>query len=492
MSPFSGKKIILPLLGLLILACTLLAGFWTSRTHILIPDELSMVAPGIERIFHQEPTPSKYPPAAPAFFELWLRAADHLLDLASRGPEFAFLVARVGNLLLYSVNLLLFFLVARPYLGGRAAILAVGLFALNPVVFYSAVHVKTEGLLLASICLCFLASGRISREPERVSWHALAGASCALAAATKYNGVLPVAYLAAVLVSSSNKSGTRPPGQGKALLRGALVFLVSFLGCLVVLWPDFLHGGEQLGQWAKDLYFLPGPSWFTAMEGTWVFPYGRFSYPLLFTIPFFMGPLVYLSALAGLFTRSLPRDAAWIWGLFSALYLLVAFLVTRLQYPPAYLPVAPFLTLLAVSFWKKLARSPKKIPKATGWFLAGAAILLALVQYPTMRNISNSVVDATHKARQYVEQHGEDNAGLILLMNSSLSLSQGLTPLRLEEGVLNRKPDYILVLDSYLRNFSKQLNPDYQRQAGLWDKLIQGEAGYEVLWTYPVRYPLQW
>ncbi len=492
MTPFSRKiPSLLPFLALIVF-CTLLAGYWASRTRILIPDELSMVSPGVAHIFGQDPGPSKYPPAAPAYFEAWLRAANLFKGLEQGGPDFAFRVARVANLLLYAANLFLFFLAARLYLKSWALFLACGMFALNPVVFYSAVHVKTEGLLLGSILLCLMASARVSEHPARLFWHALAGAACALGAAAKYNGVLPAAYAAALLVSSPGNGHGPAPGRKRSLILGATLFLGFFLGGLTVMWPGFLHAGEQLGQYAKDLYFLPGPSMFTAMEGTGVFPYGRFSYPLLITIPFFMGPLVYLSAWAGIFTRALPGHVAWIWGLFSGLYLLVAFVVTRLQYPPAFLPVAPFLTLSAVALWQKLAGSRSKGARWAGRLLAGAALLVAVHQYPAMRNISNGVVEGMERARQYTEQHGGKNAELIMLLNSSLTKSQGLSSPRLREGILNRRPDFLLVLDSYLGNFSKQQDPEYRRQAGLWEELITGDAGYEVAWTLPIRYPLQW
>ncbi len=115
----------------------------------------------------------------------------------------------------------------------------------------------------------------------------------------------------------------------------------------------------------------------------------------------------------------------------------------------------------------------------------------SFMQYDGIVSIHDNTMRIFQKARQSVifeNQHGAQSLHLVL---SSTTEGLGIDPCNVDRGVEALSPNYILALNSYLLNFCKYKNNDnYERQCDYFQRLMSGDAGYEVIWKSSIEIPL--
>ncbi|MBW1990310.1 MAG: glycosyltransferase family 39 protein [Deltaproteobacteria bacterium] len=223
------------LAGVLFLAAR--CGYGAFTTNIYIPDETDIIQPALGG----SPYPlSKYPP-----FPFMVYGA--VLGLFP--DAYPLLVARALNFGLLLVNLGLFFLLCRRFLDKKWSLFALFAFLGMPVVYYSGIIVKTEGLLLLELLVLMLCLERIHRLGDKPWVHACCGVVCALAVTTKYMVFLPMLYAGFTLHAYRHASQLKNKAVNWAY------FCLGFLPVLFMTWPNFQN---YLINWrdytASDLY----------------------------------------------------------------------------------------------------------------------------------------------------------------------------------------------------------------------------------------------
>ncbi len=468
--------------GLVLLAVALAAKF-SVNAFPLIPDEpLLILGPGAMK---GAPYPAGVYPGFPRLFYsffVWLSK-----PLLPEAPFVPFVVGRAVNLALYGGAIALFFLTARQYLSRRWSFLAAFLFAFTPVVFFSGVFVKTESLLIVEILLSFYAAGRIVGEPGKLRWHALAGLALGLSVATKFNPFPLLSYAGALMAVDE-------PRRFLKERRPLLVFALAASAALALSWPGVFHLSDyDPRRFRSDDYFLAAPSAFRSVTEGFAFPYGRVSYAFLFILPLAAGLANYAAAALGLLCRALPRRALIVTGLFSAGYLVFALSFTAWRPAWLFTPLAPFLALAAVFFWKRLWEGwlgrPGRVLAIVGIPLA---IFLSSYQYTAVAAAVDGTVKGEIAALRRVRAAGKGVGDVLVLTNAALALQQGISPVDPAGGVLKKRPAYILILDSYAENFCKyRKSPGYSAQCEFFRRLLSGRAGYREEWSRPVDFPMK-
>lgn len=435
--------------------------------------------------FHQ------YPAFISFFYGFFLKLASLFLPVEGMS---AYRVCRLVNIVLYLANAALFYRILLPRLGRRAAFFAMVFLAYSPVGIFSGMVVKTETLNIFIVLFCIRECLKIAGGGVGLLQHLLAGFFAGLLVAVKYNPCLLPVYLASLVLARLNGAG-KEEGAFRLLARslrepGLLYFSLAFV--LVAAFSFSIgHGvtARDLAFFQSSDYFAPYPTMMRSAPGFSLF-HSRFGYPLLIILPFSLGLVSYLGGWLGLASRAAPRDAAVLFGVFTLFYFLATVSVTLAVMPWNYALMAPFFALCAAAFIKKLGEGAGRRGRArAGRALAGICLALVFYQALSFPIIGYGFVKNIVSVLRIA---GSQDKGVMLTSTESTLRREGIPPARIREVVLNRRPEYLFVLDSYLYNFCLYPeDPAYRTQCGFMDELLSGETGYRMVWTNSIWYPFK-
>jgi hypothetical protein len=471
------------LLTLFVAAAASFLSYVYSTRMPYFTDDFDMVLPALNHMKGAAYPLLKYPTFPFIFYEFIFRIFSKLL-ISDTDYLYA---GRLITVVLFGINIMLFYCVARIYLKRAWAFLAVLLFLFAPVIFYSGTVVKTEPLLLTELLICIICVEMISRKPGKTVWHIIAAVSCGLAITTKYNLMPLTTYLFAIMYSAfyENKSGMKAAMAGVVRNKNTWIFTAVFIAIILLTWTTIWDIGTFLQITSSDLYGLPYPTFFRSVDEFFSFPYGRYSYSLSTIIPFGMGIFNFVLALLAMIFRLIPRKLLVIWGGSSLLYLIFVQSITLARPPYLFTPMMPFLIICSVLFIRYFFSAGKKyFLKIAGSVLIITALIVSVIQFPALYNAVRGMVEAFRFA-------GSIGKSIVVLIHSEYTSIQGID-LTDFEGSINRiKPEYILTLDSYFYNFKKYDRPEYNKQFYYYEMLTRGQIGYGIEWQRPVNIPLK-
>ncbi|MBI5843987.1 MAG: glycosyltransferase family 39 protein [Deltaproteobacteria bacterium] len=477
------------LLGLIALALYLAFRF-TINALPLQPDEADVIFGPEWSVSRGLPSSAGIYPGFPHLFFSFFSSI--FTPFLPKDPIIApWVVSRAINLALYGLNIAIFFLASRNFLSRPWAFLAALVFALSPGVFFSAIFVKTESLLLLGICASLFFGGRLADDPQQIRWHALLGVCAGLTVAVKFNP-FPVLVWAAALWLARDRIDFRRS------LSATGIFILAALASTALMWPGIFDLSAYSAQRFKiDIYFENAPSAFRGVDELFAFPYGRFSYGLCLILPFAAGPLNYLAALVGLMFSAAPKRVLALWGIASACYLLAALWVTLIRPAWLFTPAIPVISIGCVFFWKRIWEGFGKTGMVAAFVGMALVVAVSFYQYPAAAMGINETIKA--QAEGLAEAFRLSGQGrplgrddVLLLTNSGLAVHQRYAAQSPSKTVMERRPQYILVLDSYLKNFCKyRKNPGYAVQCAFFGRLMEGREGYSPVWTRRIDFPLR-
>ena len=268
-------------------------------------------------------------------FRLAGHASTSMADLA--GLVAAGRLAAVGASL---VSLVLIWAVARQVHGQRAALMAVGLYAVSPLAARLSPTLLTDPWLVLWMLLGLWA-GLTGR-----SW--LTGLACGLAYATKQQAVLLIPLILAVYLFSTRLHKSQgdslpvPSNHSRSIWRLAGGFLLVFT---IVLWWDSLRWQWMPSFWQSGATAYGGLAWARWSElperlGQWAELVGYlFGWPLL-------ALLVVCSGIGLRLSRRGTGAFDWLLGAFVVAYLAVHLVTTMAVWDRYALPLVPLLALL--------------------------------------------------------------------------------------------------------------------------------------------------
>ena len=159
-----------------------------------------------------------FPPAYPYFL-----AAIDLLDGHRSGLKAATGPARVSQAILGTITVALIGLIALEAFGGEAALVALVLAALYPVLIETSAVLLAENLLIALLLAAVYCGLRVRRAARPYRWIALAGVFTGLAALTHQNALVLLPPLAIASWSSARTRASRAKALAILALTTALM-----------------------------------------------------------------------------------------------------------------------------------------------------------------------------------------------------------------------------------------------------------------------------
>lgn len=484
----SGKRATAALLLGIILLAAFLAFRFAVNAPPLHPDESDIIfGPGFRAAGGLPSSAGVYPGFPHMFYSFWVRAFSPLLP--NEPVIAAWVISRAVNIVLYGINIAIFFLAARCFLGRLTSLFAALVFALSPGVFFSGVYVKTEGLLLFAICLSLWGGARLSKEPGNAFLHALLGCLAGLGVAVKFNPFPALIYAGALWAGRDGFDFLR--------VRAKIgLFALAFLASVSLMWPGIFDLSRySVLRFKAAIYFADAPSAFRSVDELFAFPFGRYSYGLCLVLPFSAGPLNCLAALAGLALKSVPKRMLVIWGIFFACYLLFIMTVTLIRPAWMFTPIIPVVAAASGLFVDKLRRGFGTAGKAAAAGAALALVLVSFYQYPAaamgVDGTVKALFDGTREARRLLgPDRGRLRDNMLVLTNSGLAVQQHYQARRPSAAIIEKHPEFILLLDSYAINFCKyRKNPLFASQCAFFKRLVAGGGGYRVVWSREVDFP---
>lgn len=476
------------LFGLSATACALCVSYWWNRPMYL-PDESDIVGLAYLHIKGNPYPIYKYPNFPYFFYEFFFRI--WILVAEPTDTEYPITVARFVNTAIYTVNIVLFYITARYYLDRRWSLFASILFAFSPVVFLSGVFVKTESLLLAELFVVLISVHELLIKPELKRWHVIAAVACGLGVSTKYNIALVSIYLSGlVIVYVFNREG-RLLNRLISLFRSSngWIFIGVFVVTVLISWPDIWRYPPPSDVLKDDLYFCSLPTYWRCVDEPFAFPYGRYSYTFLHSIPFAVGIFNYAFFWLALVFRAIPARVLGLWGVFTAVFLIVPIHATLTRTPWTFTCCVPLFSIAGALFFNSLLNKWKgPAAKVVVYTFACFAILVSATQYTTFVDWYYARL-LIPKAANDSKENSTDRVYAFLHCLSPRTYSvNGDFAKSVEQG----KPKYILVLDAYLYNICKyKENPVYNLQCEYLKKLISEKEGYKILWTKSIDIPFK-
>jgi hypothetical protein len=442
-------------------------------------DEYDIVHPATAYISGHVHAHVKYPSFSFYFYGLLFKLFGTLPS-----HEQSLRLARIVNYFIFLGNVFLLHSFLKRHFRRLWALVGAILFATLPGVMFSAMYVKTEGLLLLQLLFVLRVLCTLSDHPESLRWHVLAAIGAALSVSTKLSPLPFLLYLANAIYIRFH--GARI--TSRALLAFGGIFLVSVLAT----WRNLWIFDDVLAYWKKDAYFLPGAGpWNAVTEGLLAgFPYGRYSSFLTVTMPMGLG-LVGLFFLCSLLVRSIPRPIFWVLGGANLLSLVVALNVTRLRLPHGFTPYMTFFLVGGLSFLAWLgSRKPadsRILNHRLAWILVAASLAQTgwqLLECPaSLAGIANA-----RKTIQFAKP--SDISGLFaylypadLARATARHLSGKIRdPDSLREFLSLANPKQLYVYSSYIDNMCKYTkNPTYRDNCEFfYNELLPGKAAYRL------------
>ena len=397
--------------------------------------------------------------------------------------EHSLTVARIFNYLLFVGNIFLLHSFLKSHFSRLWSLVGATMFTTLPSVIFSALYVKTEGLLLFQllamlrilVCLCC--------RPNALRWHALAAIGAALAVSTKLSPLPFIIYCTNAIYLRFN--GTR------ISLRALLTFVVVFLACVLATWRNLWIFDQVLAYMKKDSYFLPGAgAWNAVTEGLLSdFPYGRYSSFVAVTMPIALG-LIGVFFVCSLVVRSIPSAIFWVFGGGNLLSLLIALTVTRLRLPHGFTPHIVFFFVAGLSFLSWLGlRKPadsRLLNDRLAWVLVAASLSQTgwqMLKLPAFLSAVSRVWETIHARK------ARDNSGLFpylrrldLAKANELRRLGAKDPESLREFVSLFNPRQLYIYSSYIDNMCKYvMHPTYRDNCNFFYRdLLPGKTTYRL------------
>ena len=280
-----------------------------------------------------------------AVFAVW--SFLHGEPIAAGGPAFyaqlptLVMLGRGLSVAFSAAAIVVLYLLARPLVGARAALLGAAVFALAPGQVLEAHRNNPDTpLILATLIAVHLA---------------------AVADASRRRGLLLGAYLAAGIAGGFKYTGpaaasvpawftlTWSPGETwrrrlRWLAAGSALTVVGFVLVCLPLFLDLPQWGHTVWSIVKWSYVLGMPGVDLESPG-WI--YTRYVYPLLVSLPFMMGWAAHLAGLVGLvlLARRAGRARSTVLAFVVPYFLIMGGATSVIA--RYYLPLAPFLGLAA-------------------------------------------------------------------------------------------------------------------------------------------------
>jgi len=324
---------------------------------------------------------AQYPPFPYLFYGFFLFLAHGI-------STHILLVGRVVNLCLLLLNLFLFFRVSLPHTGRNWALFSVFLFASTPLVVFSGVFVKTEGMILSEVLALMLCLGLLNEEKAKTWATIFSGVLCAVGITTKYSLMLPIMYILLTGYLYVVKK------REKRIFFRYSLFVAAFIITFILIWPNFV---DQIYNWHSanynDDYFARGPSVLRAVDEPWAFPYGKYSYALCLIIPFSLGPLVFILSLLSLRGRKTPPLVPAVAYVSFFLGFMIVANVTLVRYFWVFTLLAPPAVLLSVIKLRALFNSNSIWNRRIAAFLIAIMVSVQGVSTPAPRSRSHRWVD---------------------------------------------------------------------------------------------------
>ncbi|MBU2488744.1 MAG: hypothetical protein KKA60_05075 [Proteobacteria bacterium] len=463
-------------LSLLVLFSAKLAVGYIRSLPLLLPDEGDILIPAF---FHLEKGIGypfqKYPPFPFMLYETMLWVFSWFLPLKTSN---LFLAGRLINLGLCSANILLLFVAARDWMEDRWALLAAFFFAFCPLTLLSYAFVKTESLLVAEILVALWAGFRVMKNPESAIYNGVCALAAATAAATNFNPMPAVIWLAfaSMGLSQSGMRLRRIP-WGLAVGPGTRWFAPL---CFLFLFFLFLPAWEalkdfSLEEFRQDCHALSAPTLFRATESFLAFPYGRIAFPFTFLLPFALGPLHYLLTLAALGLRAVPPKWAASWMIACAVYLALHIAVIV---PLGFSFLIPFVPVASVA--------PVFLLKRTRKILGRGVFVLVLLLMGLSLYQSPALIGMVGNLQMNLKKIPEDCKRLVSHCDTA---NQGWDPNAPSEDILTDLPTHLFYSDSYGSSFCKAGN---DKECRFFRNLTGPDSPYTVQWVSRTQYPWKW
>jgi hypothetical protein len=469
-------------------AVAVLAAAWFAVLfHFALPlqafrDEMDVIVPAAGYIGGAITEAVKYPSFSFYFYGSILKLTGALSNMTA-----AVIVSRLANYLVFILNVFLFHAYLRRFFGKGWALAGTVLFTSLPVVVFSAVYVKTEGLVLAELLAALLVAERLDAAPTRRRWYALAGLFAALGISTKLSP-LPLFVFAAAVAELRRRGVRVTPREWKA-------FGAVFTAALLATWTNLWIFDRVVALWRNDVYFFPGAGPFNAVtEGLIAgFPYGRFSSFVTATMPMALGVtgLFFAGALAA---RTIPSRMLRVFGAASLAALAIALATTRMRLPHGFTPNLIFFLAAGVSFLAWLgAREPGTHPVLNAT-LAKLLVALALAQTVWQATGLPAFADGIAQVASTVQEKykGPFSTKFFLYWwpnqfdRTAASVPRPFAQMKdvesLREYVNQGSPDELYIFQSYIDNACKYaINPTYRDNCDyFYQELLGGTTPYYV------------
>ena len=441
-------------------------------------DEYDIVNPARDYLAGQVHEYVKYPSFSFYFFGIFFKLFGTFQNIQD-----SLHVARIVNYFLFIANILLLHAFLRSHFARLWALVGTILFTTLPWIIFSAMYVKTEGLLLCQLLFVLVVLGKLSDHPNSLRWHALAAIGAALSISTKLSPLPFILYVSNAIYLRFH--GTRI--TTRAILTYAAVLEITVLAT----WRNLWIFDKVVASWKRDIYFLSGAGPWNALSESELsgFPYGRFSSFLTVTMPMALG-LVGLIFLCSLFARSIPRKILWAFGGGNLVSLIIALSTTRLRLPHGFTPHIVFFLVAGISFLAWLgSRKPAGNPifnSRLAWVLVAACLAQTgwqVVELP-------SLMSAMSHAKQIIRSRPLDKSERLICMYpieagkaSIRHLSDKMRdPKSLRELISIRNPKELYVYSSYIDNMCKySTQPTYRENCDFFYKeLLPGKTAYRV------------
>lgn len=463
-----------------------LAGVWLAILFTyasqLAPfgDELEIILPSANYIAGQILTHVKYPSFPFYFYGFVFKITGNLYSLPG-----AIAAARAANYLLFAANLFLLHTFLRAFFPRIWALMGTLLFTTLPVVAFSAVYVKTEGLLIFQLLVTLLALHRMAAEPNAARWHVLAAVFSALSISTKLSPLPLLLYLAnAVYVYRS----------GTPIRRRSWVFFAAFFtAALLSTWTNLWVFDKVLASWGRDIYFFPGAGPFNSVDGGILtsFPYGRFSSFFTVAMPLALG-VTGIFFIGALISRSIPPWILFTFGAGNAVSLIIGLSLTRLRLPHGFTTHVIFFLVAGIAFLTWLAARPSGkhilFNSRLAWVLVAAALGQTLLQATGLTYFADGMSRVGREIRANYEGPYSEKYLLIQYASEFAARPKEPFPYQIKDYESLRErldifhPKKLYVFSSYVDNMCKYRNhPTYRDNcAYFFGELLAGKTDYRL------------
>jgi hypothetical protein len=425
---------------------------------------------------HSYPT-LMYPTFSYIFFEYFYKVFSFFnptLDL--------YVYCRIINALLLGINFLLFYVALEGFLEKSWRLLGAWAFVLSPGVFYSSVVVKTESLQLMEILLALWICNKAIKFPNQIKWPILSGLVSGLAVSTKYNPSLFLIYPLSQIFTVEEKN-TKSFFKSKKFWSFLLFFIISVLLTWTTLWKHlaFLFSNQSFA----DHHFVNYPTSAQAVNEWFAFPYGRYSYAFILIFPFLAGIPNYLGFFLGLI--KLPRNFLIIWGGFTIFYLIIILNFTIMRLPHLFTICLPFIVGGSLFFWKNIYFKIKF--KTLRILLFLILFIWPLSHYSILANVTRKIIEVEKMELTKIIQKTDRNNIFFLLNNLNTQEVNRVPGDKLVEAIFDRKPKYILALNTYMDSFCHyKNNSEYKKQCLFFQQLRSGGVNYKTTWSKSVNF----